>query len=55
MKMQCYCCGDPLDLAKPFALVSLSGSGVDRVFVMKPEHTDRVNDAPAIVIVKVTA
>ncbi len=46
MKLRCYCCGEGLD--KNFVLVSMSKSDVDRVFVMKTEHVERVKDIECI-------
>lgn len=48
MKFQCYCCGD--EVGEVIALVTMSESSVDRVFVMKPEHTDRVDDITIVLV-----
>lgn len=42
MKFQCYCCGEEVDGV--IALITMSDRSVDRVFVMKPEHTERVEE-----------
>jgi hypothetical protein len=42
VKLRCYCCGEPL--AGLVALVTMSPLAVDRVFVVNPEHLDRLDD-----------
>ncbi len=49
MNFQCYCCGEEVNGA--LALITMSESSVDRVFVMKPEHTQRA-DAVNVTIVE---
>ena len=49
MNLRCYCCGETIEF-RLVALVSLSEDEVDRVFVMKPSHTDRVEDAKVEVV-----
>ena len=51
MKLRCYCCGEELD--GTIALVTMSETGTDRVFVMKPEHVARVEDVEVIFVAKV--
>lgn len=41
MKLRCYCCGTPIE--GPVALVTQDTKEVDRVFVMLPEHKNRVD------------
>ncbi len=48
MKFQCYCCGEKVNGA--LALVTMSESSVDRVFVMKPEHTERVESINVTIV-----
>ncbi len=48
MKFQCYCCGEEVNGA--LALVTMSESSVDRVFVMKPEHTERVESINVTIV-----
>jgi hypothetical protein len=42
VKLNCYCCGEPLGAA--IALVTTSNLPVDRVFVLNPEHLERIDD-----------
>lgn len=48
-KFQCYCCGAPLPLTGKIALVSTAVGGIDRVFLMRPECTVKV-ERPAVVV-----
>ncbi len=48
MNFRCYCCGE--ETGDEFALVSMSESTVDRVFIMKPEHVERVEEAHAVIV-----
>jgi hypothetical protein len=50
--MRCYCCGE--ELGKTFALVAYRADA-DRAFVMKKEHTNRVDEAAVVTVVKVQA
>lgn len=43
MKLRCYCCGESLDVSR-VALVTMQYGEVDRVFVFKPDHVERVDD-----------
>jgi len=49
MKPRCYCCGE--QIKGKVALVSMSFDNVDRVFVMKPDHVVRVDDAVSLIVV----
>lgn len=49
MKLKCYCCGAAV--GKRFSLVALQDD-TDRVFIMLPEHTKRVEDG---IVLNVTA
>ena len=51
LKLRCYCCGE--SFAGAFALVSQSSSEVDRAFIMKAEHSKRV-DGGAVLMVEPT-
>lgn len=48
-ELRCYCCGEPV--GERIALVALR-HGCDRVFVLLPEHVDRVSDAVVKVLVR---
>lgn len=48
MRLQCYCCGEEVDGV--IALITMSDSSVDRVFVMKPEHTERVDKVNVLLV-----
>lgn len=50
MNLRCYCCGEAIQFDARIALVSLRGDEVDRVFIMKPEHVTRVEDASTEVV-----
>jgi hypothetical protein len=40
--LRCYCCGEPI--SGEIALVTMSPTAVDRVFVALPEHIERFDD-----------
>jgi hypothetical protein len=42
IKFRCYCCGDPI--TGDIALVTMMAEPVDRVFVMAPDHVERLSD-----------
>ena len=42
MNLRCYCCGDAIEAS--ISLVAYQDN-VDRVFVFKPEHVERVDEA----------
>lgn len=48
--LRCYCCGK--DIGASFYLVSPGKSTVDRVFVMLPEHVERVEKPRIDVLVR---
>ena len=50
MKLRCYCCGDEVE--EVIALVTMSESSVDRVFIMSPDHTDRVENITTVLVVR---
>lgn len=52
MKLRCYCCGEEISDDSTFALVTLQETEVDRVFIMKSDHTCRVEDANVIPVRK---
>ena len=49
MKLRCYCCGEPL--TGEIALMTNSHDSVDRVFVLKPDHVERVDDTAKCLLV----
>lgn len=54
MKLRCYCCGTPI--RGRIALVTQGDDGdraVDRVFVMLPEHENRVDDPQSMIVQRV--
>jgi hypothetical protein len=51
MKLYCNCCGEPLGTT--VALVSPSTLPVDRVFVVNPEHLERLDEMNESIIVTV--
>lgn len=48
---RCYCCGERLELV--FVLIAFEAA-TDRVFVMKPEHIDRLDKAMPVHLMTVT-
>lgn len=40
--LRCYCCGEPI--TGEIALMTMSPSETDRVFVALPEHIERFDD-----------
>jgi hypothetical protein len=51
MKRRCYCCGEELPEFMPFALVTMGHDEVDRVFIAKPEHVARFDDARSLIVI----
>ena len=49
--LRCYCCGTPI-IEDKFALVTMTEDEVDRVFLVKEAHRNRVSDARAIWVVR---
>lgn len=47
--LRCYCCGDAIGVE--FDIVSM-GRSVDRVFIMKSDHSARTMDARTIIRVR---
>jgi hypothetical protein len=43
MRLRCYCCGEPI--GQTVALVTMQPDSADRVFVLLPEHVERLDDA----------
>jgi len=39
--LRCYCCGE--EVGDEFSLGYMGEDGVDRVFIVKTEHTDRID------------
>lgn len=50
MKLRCYCCGEPI--FDEVALVTQSETEVDRVFVMLPEHSKRVDGGSSEMVLR---
>lgn len=50
LKLVCYCCGE--ELGKTFVLFAYPSHQNDRVFVMKPEHTVKLDDEAASITVR---
>ena len=51
MKLKCYCCGNPVEKER-FSLVTLEGLFSDRVFIMRPEHVERISNDAITMLVK---
>lgn len=50
MKLHCYCCGERIGDA--VALVTQAENSVDRVFVMLPEHSNRVDGGSCEIVAR---
>lgn len=46
MRMRCYCCGETLESRVALVTLRKPEELVDVVFLMKPEHVDRVDHEP---------
>ena len=49
MKLNCYCCGEPID--GQIALVTMSTMPVDRVFIAKPDHVENFDSPQCLLVV----
>lgn len=48
MQLRCYCCGEPLGVT--FVLVTMRTGAVDRAFVAKPDHVERMDDVQSVLV-----
>lgn len=51
MKLRCYCCGKPV--FDEVVLATASADEVDRVFILLPEHKDRVEGGSTEIVTRV--